>query len=96
MDVYIAAAEEILPIFIPIIALVIPVVAILTKHQQKMAELVRQSPQLGSMPEVHALRQEVAQMRQMMNDQMLALDQIRSALPARTEPPAIPQIEQKL
>ena len=92
---YIADIEEILPIFIPIIALIIPVVAILTKHQQKMAELMRQSPQAAPSPEVHALRQEVAQMRQLMNDQMLALDQIRSALPARTDPPAIPQVEQK-
>ena len=69
---------------IPIVAIVctfsIPVVAILVHHQRRMAELIHQNHVKANQPnaEVAALRQEVAQLRQLMHEQAIALDDIRS------------------
>ena len=43
------------------VVVVIPLVAILTEHQRKMAELLRQRP--TSHDEIRALRQEIAELR---------------------------------
>lgn len=47
-----------LPILIPIISLLIPIVVLLTKHQQKMAEIVHKSSDDKS--EISQLRQELS------------------------------------
>lgn len=87
--------EDILPLLIPIIIFLIPIIAILTSHQRKMAELMhgqhedtRQDE--GVRREIEALRHEVAALRQRVDDQTLAIDGIdrtRLAEPAR---PPIP------
>ncbi|MCC7433509.1 MAG: hypothetical protein IT363_02415 [Methanoregulaceae archaeon] len=66
---------------IPITALLIPIVAILTYHQRKMAEIVHRhgaTPQV--MGEVERLRQEVAHMRMLLNEQTIAVDNALNAL----------------
>jgi hypothetical protein len=70
---------------IPIIIFMIPIVAILTKHQQKMAELIHgqhgQQGQQNVNPnasfETSQLREEVRQLRELMTQQTLALDNLR-------------------
>jgi len=64
---------DIFPFLIPITALMIPIVAILTVHQQKMARIVHESRQVQD-PEVAQLRMEVHQLKEMVHQQMLALD----------------------
>lgn len=71
---------EQLAIFIPIIIFMIPIVAILTKHQQKMAEILHSRPQVPN-EEILALRREVADLRQLVHQQAIALD---------GRPPAVP------
>lgn len=70
--------EGAMALMIPIIIMMIPIVAILTKHQRDMATLYhnRNSQQAGS-AEVEALRRQVEELRQLVAQQTLALDDIR-------------------
>lgn len=66
---------------IPIVALMIPIVALLTHHQRKMAEIVhRQGATPQVMHEVELLRAEVAHMRNLLNEQTISLDNALNAL----------------
>lgn len=62
---------------IPIIALLIPIVAILSGHQRKMAEIIHQNNRLPN-GEVEALRQEIRELRHLMHQQAIAIDDVRS------------------
>lgn len=69
---------EVLPFAIPILVFMIPIVAILTSHQRKMAELMqRQAPPLG-LPnmEIESLRAEVRELRARIDRQTIALDSL--------------------
>lgn len=75
--------EAILGLMIPITALMIPIVAIMSSHQRKMAELtLRNQGQLG-MGEIYALRNEIAELKQIVHQQAIALDNVVSAQTAR-------------
>lgn len=61
----------------------IPIVAILTNHQQKMAKLIHGGQNENNMNaallnELQAMRTEVAQLREVVNQQALAVDDMRS------------------
>lgn len=78
-------------VFIPIIALLIPVVAILTKHQREMAMVMRDTNNQGAnnvlpqiMHELQVLRAEVSTMKQQLNDVTLAVDDHKTLM-ARTQ-----------
>jgi hypothetical protein len=58
---------------IPLTIFMIPIIAILTSHQRKMAEIIHAQPQVPT-AEINALRQEVAELRQLVNQQAIALD----------------------
>lgn len=58
-----------------VIALMIPIVAILVKHQQKMAEILHRSAPNG---DVEALRREIADLRALVNQQTIQIDSLRS------------------
>lgn len=96
-----ADLTETVAVGIPILMLMIPIVAILTSHQRKMAEIIHgrnaQTPPQGvpaSNPEIAALRAEVYELKQMVQSQLIAMDSLQSARQA-TPPPA-PSIEQRL
>lgn len=75
-------------VMIPIIALLIPVIAILTKHQQRMAELIHGGEQnRQSSQEILALRHEIAELRSLVHQQSIAVDNLVSrsvVLPSET------------
>ncbi|MFZ4508399.1 MAG: hypothetical protein ACOYON_11960 [Fimbriimonas sp.] len=93
-------SEGQIALLIPVFALAIPIVAILTQHQRKMAEIMQ-----GKKPtedfafgnrdaEVQALRQELYELKQLIHQQSIAIDNIAS-LSARTAqgvPPAVPPV----
>ena len=62
-----------LALFIPIIIFTIPIVAILTAHQRKMAEIVHSRKQTNS-GDIEALRREVYELKQLIHQQAIAVD----------------------
>ncbi|MBV6457720.1 MAG: hypothetical protein HONBIEJF_00837 [Fimbriimonadaceae bacterium] len=62
---------------VPIVALMIPIVAILTQHQRRMAEIIHANPpnQLPS-PEVEALRSEIRELKSLVHQQAIAIDNL--------------------
>jgi HAMP domain-containing protein len=76
-------------VFIPIVALVIggliAITTMLTNHQRKMAEILRkdvQQPDLAS--EIRAMRQEISDLKDRVNQQALSIDD-RVRVPQRLE-----------
>ena len=67
---------EVLVFLIPLAGILCGIVAVLTGHQRKMAEIIhRGNPNAGV--EVEALRQEVRELRTLVNQQTIALDDLR-------------------
>jgi len=70
-------------LLIPIMIFMIPIIAILTSHQQKMAKLIHGNQSENQMnaailQELQAMRAEVAHLREVVNQQALAVDDIRT------------------
>lgn len=80
----------VIPLMIPILALTIPIVAILTGHQRRMAEIMHQNGGLGSQAdarvlyELDCLRKELADVRNLLNQQTIAIDNLTPRLPSST------------
>ncbi len=69
--------KDILPFVIPIIIFMIPIVAILTHHQRKMAELIHGNKgNANTQAEIEVLRQEIQELKQVVHQQTLAIDNI--------------------
>jgi hypothetical protein len=70
----------------PIVAIVMifgtPIIAILTSHQRKMAELFRSQPptQLAN-PETMALREEIRELKELVHQQAIAIDNMNRPVP---------------
>jgi hypothetical protein len=64
-------------LMIPILALTIPIVVVLTNHQRKMAEILHQNKPLPS-GELEAIRQELRDLRMLMHQHTIALDDMRN------------------
>ena len=77
-----------LEILIPIIAVGAPfgvaIIAMMTKHQQRMAELMHSRPQINVDPRIDALQQDMAALKDLVHQQTIALDRL-SVLPRGTE-----------
>ena len=71
----------IVALLIPIMALMIPIVAILTKHQKEMAELMRQDRQSLGDARVDALQSQIADLKDLVHQQTIALDRMNTPLP---------------
>lgn len=56
----------------------IPIVAILVTHQQKMAQIMHANRPQNNDQEINALRAEVRELKEMVHQQMLALDSYSS------------------
>ena len=78
--------EEMIPIVAIIATFGVPLVWILTAHQRKMAEIIHRTHQQQGSSQVEAVTQEVRDLRQMVIQQSIALDnlttEVRKALPA--------------
>ena len=75
-----ANVDNILPLAIPIIIFMIPIVAILTSHQQKMAQILHANRgMLESNRDIEMLRAEVGELKAMMQQQTIAIDNLQLA-----------------
>lgn len=82
-----AVPGEIIPVVAIVATFSVPLIAILVHHQRKMAELIHRNhaPQMVS-PEVEMLRREVAELKQLVQQQTIALDDFRSQALPRMRP----------
>ena len=73
-----AIPGEAFGVLVPIVALSIPLVKILSRHQTQMAQIIHgQSQQNASANETSELKEEVRQLRELMHQQTIALDNLR-------------------
>lgn len=88
----------ILALMIPITALLIPIVVVLTKHQQKMAEIMGGGSAVNELArEVQALRAEMQNLREIVHSQAIAMDDVAPLRRAAPMPPSHPEdIRQRL
>jgi|SRR5579885_2732283 len=77
-------------VMIPIVALLIPIIRTLTRHQQQMAEIIH-SRQGAPAAELEAIRQELQSLRMQMNQHTIALDDLRSQQQSLPKPPSTVQ-----
>jgi hypothetical protein len=75
-------------VMIPLTALMIPIVAVMAHHQQKMAQILNQNK--GDHGDVVALRQEIAELKTLVQSQTIALDNLASFQKGLNAPPAYP------
>jgi hypothetical protein len=68
----------------------VPITAILTHHQRKMAEIIHRSGDPRIAAEVASLRNEVGELKQLMYQQMIALD---SSTPSHRNDPLQKRLE---
>lgn len=75
-------------LLIPIIIFMILIIAILTAHQRKMAEIVHSQKNAGQPGEIEALRREIYELKQLVHQQAIAMDNFvsRQAMPPATPP----------
>lgn len=84
--------ENLIPIVAIVMVFGIPIVAILTAHQRKMAELFHSrnaQPQYN--PEIAALREEVRELKQLIHQQAITMDNL---VQTRVTPP--PSIQDRI
>jgi hypothetical protein len=71
--------DDVLPFLVGALIFMIPIIGILTNHQRKMALIMRGQDEEGrklQTPGVDQLRHEVAELRQMLAQQAIAIDNI--------------------
>jgi hypothetical protein len=73
-------SEGIIALMIPILALTIPIVAILSKHQQSMAELLNSRRQ-GEGQDIEAMRRELSELKSLVHQQAIAIDNLTNLAP---------------
>lgn len=76
----------IIALMIPIIAILmifgIPLIGMLTKHQQRMAELMHANGNSALDARVDALQRDMAELKELLHQQTIALDRLSTPLPS--------------
>ena len=81
-------------LFIPIVALCIPIIKMLVQHQQRMAEIIHGTANEHSHAEIAQLRHEVYELKQLVHQQMIALDSHSSMTRVPVETPLQRRLEE--
>lgn len=77
-----------MPFVIGLVVFLIPIIAILTSHQQKMARIFRENQATGDTNDIAALRSEIARLTQAVHQNTIAID----ALAQRQSQPPGPML----
>jgi hypothetical protein len=75
-------------ILIPVLIFMIPIIAILTSHQRRMAEIVHGGKN-GNPGDIDALRREIHELKQLVHQQAISIDNLLARQQSAT-PPEIP------
>jgi hypothetical protein len=81
-------------IMVPLTALLIPIVVVFTKHQQRMAEIYHQGS--AERNEIAALSNEIRELKALVHQQAITLDTLASTQKALSRPPASPDLTERL
>lgn len=82
----------IIALLIPITIFMIPIVAILTHHQRKMAEMMRHQQPHGQSNEISEIRREMQELKQIVAQQAIQMDDFLTSQRKLTAvPPPMPQ-----
>jgi len=85
--------EDLFAMFLGFVTLLIPIIAILTYHQRKMAEIIHMRANSEQhQAETDALRREVAELRDRLNQRMLETEFRSQPRPENLEPPIRPSV----
>ena len=77
--------DDIVGMFALLMTLGIPIVAIMTSHQRKMARMFQENARQGaSSPETQMLRDEVRELKSLVHQQAIALDNLVRPTPSET------------
>ena len=77
-------------LLIPILIFMIPIIGILTNHQRKMAELMHNKA--GNAGDIEALRREIYELKQLVHQQAISIDNLL----ARQQPTTPPDISTRI
>jgi len=91
-------------VIIPVLAIgavvVLSVVKVMSRHQQAMARILNENAKTaGSASDIDAMRQDLRMLRDTVNQQSIALDNLRGMLATRETanlPPNAPNMEERL
>lgn len=87
-------------VLIPLVAVVLmfglPIIAVLTAHQRKMAELLHQNHNIAQNPDMAALRMDMQRMNDKINQLTVMMDQSRPHSHLSATPPQIPTVDAHL
>jgi len=79
-------------LLIPITIFMIPIIAILTHHQRKMAELMRHQQPQAAPDELAEMRREMQELKQLVSQQAIQMDDfLSSQRKLSVAPPPVPQ-----
>ena len=67
-------ADDWMPFILGFVVFLIPIIAILTSHQQKMAKIFRENQSAGEANDVAALRAEISRLTQAVHQNTIAID----------------------
>ena len=85
---------EHMAVFIPILAVFAFIVTILTRHQQRMTEIIHGTASQRPNEEIAQLRHEVSELKQLVHQQMIALDSYNNATRRSDDVPLQKRLEQ--
>ena len=86
--------EDMFFALIPLLALMIPIVVVFTKHQQKMAEIYHRGATGNE--DILALRHEIAELKSLVHQQAITLDTLASNQKTLNAPPPSPNLSERL
>jgi hypothetical protein len=68
--------DNVVAIAVVALAMLVPIIVVMLRHQQKMAMIFRQTPQVGYEDTVMRLSSEVSELRNLVTQQALAIDNL--------------------
>lgn len=67
-------ASSLADLIVPLVAIAIPIVAIMLSHQRKMAQMYLERQTAQPSAEIQSLRQEIRELKALVHEQTIALD----------------------
>ena len=83
-----SVSEDLAPMIVAVMLMMIPIVAILTSHQRKMAKIMREDDRAMNPRAAHeadSVKRELAELKALMHQQAIAIDNLATRVNAPAE-----------